>query len=114
MNVVIVSGRIDSDVRDSTTKTGKRLVSFSLKTSESFKGTEFSSWHQVQAWGETANSALEFTRGRWVVVTGKLGGHKEGEKWRTCVVGQKIESFEAPGPSIPEPDHNDANEDAPW
>ena len=77
-NRVQLIGNIGKDPQIKSFDSGKTMASFSLATSESYKDSEGqkvtdTQWHQVIAWGKTANyieSYLE--KGNRIAVDGKL------------------------------------------
>jgi single-strand DNA-binding protein len=77
-NRVQLIGNIGKDPLVKSFDSGKTMASFSLATSENYKDSEGkkatdTQWHQVVAWGKTANyieSYLE--KGNRIAVDGKL------------------------------------------
>jgi single-strand DNA-binding protein len=77
-NRVQLIGNIGKDPQVKSFDSGKTMASFSLATSENYKDQEGkkvtdTQWHQVVAWGKTANyieSYLE--KGNRIAVDGKL------------------------------------------
>lgn len=92
MNNVFVFGELASKISDRSTATGKRVVGFILKITETNKGKDYSQWIPVQAWSVTAEKllSLNLCEGQGVIVVGKLGSQKEKEVWRTIIVAQDI------------------------
>ncbi len=76
-NIVLLAGRIgqDPEVRETA---GGKLVSFSLATSETWKGKdgtkqEKTQWHRCKAWGRTADFIAErMSKGAGVFVEGTI------------------------------------------
>ena len=89
-NSVQLIGRLgqDPEVRDLTS--GKKLTTFSVATSDSYKNSdgekvEDTQWHNIVAWGKVGEIASEYLKkGTEVCVEGKLVHrsyeNKEGEK----------------------------------
>lgn len=76
-NIALLAGRIGSDPDVKETAGGK-LVSFSLATSETWKGKdgtkqERTQWHRCKAWGRTADFIAErMAKGAGVFVEGSI------------------------------------------
>lgn len=89
-NKVQLIGNLGQDPEVITTENGKKLAKFSLATNETYKnnaGEKVSEtqWHQVVAWGKTADIVESYlSKGKEVAVEGKLVHrtyeNKEGEK----------------------------------
>ena len=83
-------GRLGQDPEIINLDSGKKLAKFSLATNENYttaKGekVENTSWHNIIAWGKTADIIENYTeKGREIVVSGKLSNRsyetKNGEK----------------------------------
>jgi single-strand DNA-binding protein len=83
-------GRLGQDPEIINLDSGKKLAKFSLATNESFtnaKGEkmENTDWHNIVAWGKTAEVIENYvTKGREVIIGGKLTSRsyetKDGEK----------------------------------
>lgn len=77
-NRVQLIGNIGKDPQVKHFDSGKSMASFSLATSESYndkdgKKTTDTQWHQVVAWGHTANYIESYIqKGNRVAVDGKL------------------------------------------
>jgi single-strand DNA-binding protein len=77
-NKVQLIGHLGADPESKETENGKKLVRFSLATNETYKSaagdkvTE-TQWHNLVAWGKTAEFAQKYlNKGAEVVVEGKL------------------------------------------
>jgi len=89
-NHVQLMGRLGQDPEVINLDSGKKLAKFSLATNENYttaKGekAENTSWHNIVAWGKTADIIENYTeKGREVVISGKLSSRsyetKAGEK----------------------------------
>ena len=89
-NKVQLIGNLGQNPDVRTTETGKKLARISIATNESYqnaKGEKVTEtqWHQVIAWGKTAEIAEKYlTRGSDVAIEGKLVNRsytdKEGNK----------------------------------
>ena len=77
-NRVQLIGNIGKDPQIKNFDSGKTMTSFSLATSESYKDAEGkkvtdTQWHQVVAWGNTANYIENYLeKGNRIAVDGKL------------------------------------------
>jgi len=88
VNSVTISGNLGHDAELRTTKTGKNVVSFSVCVNAySKRGDEWSTkpnWVPVVWWGDEAADAVpRLTKGRTVVVVGRLNQNEwtaNGEK----------------------------------
>ncbi len=89
-NRVQLIGRLGQDPEMKTFDNGKKKVTFSIATSESYRNSEgekieSTEWHNIVAWGKVAEIAAEYLKkGGEVAVEGKLTHRvyepKEGEK----------------------------------
>lgn len=89
-NKVQLIGNLGNDPEIVTTESGAKLAKFSLATNETYKNAKGekvtdTQWHNVVAWGRTAEVIEKFlNKGKEVVVEGKLVSRsyetKEGEK----------------------------------
>lgn len=89
-NKVQLIGHLGQDPEIVTMENGNKLAKFSLATSDSYKNAqgqkvEDTQWHNIVAWGKTADIVDTFlVKGKQVAVEGKLIHRsyetKEGEK----------------------------------
>jgi len=103
-NIVVLTGPVEK-VEESFTQQNKRVVKFTVKTTEHYQGKSFDSWHKIERWSED----LQLSDGQRVEVVGKLKHtsweKKDGTKgYRTYVnagtvaVDGPVESQYAPAP----------------
>lgn len=77
-NSVQLIGRLGKDPEVKQLTSGKTLTTFSLATSDSYKNAqgekvEDTQWHNIVAWGKTAEIAGEYLKkGQEVALEGKL------------------------------------------
>ena len=89
-NKVQLIGNLGNDPEIVTLDSGTKLAKFSIATNESYKNTQGekvtdTEWHNVVAWGKTAEIAENYlVKGNEVAIEGKLTHRKyetkEGEK----------------------------------
>jgi len=89
-NSVQLIGYLGQDPEIVNLESGSKLAKFSVATSDSYKNAqgekvEDTQWHNVVAWGKTADIVENFlTKGKQVAIEGKLTHRsyetKEGEK----------------------------------
>ncbi len=89
-NKVSLIGRLGAQPEVLTFDSGKTLARFSLATNESYKSKdgewqEITQWHNLTAWGRTAERVAEvLNKGSEVLVEGRIVNNsyetKEGEK----------------------------------
>lgn len=77
LNMVFLMGHLGQDPELKHTPAGKAICTFSLATSERYKGGEEwksdTSWHRIVAWGDVGERAAErLTKGAAVFIQGKL------------------------------------------
>ena len=100
-NKVQLIGNVGNNPEIKTFDGGKKLVSFTLATNESYKNdkgekVEQTEWHRISAWGNTAEIIEKFvTKGREIAIEGKLTHRsyddKNGEKrYITEVVANEV------------------------
>lgn len=95
-NKVQLIGRVGQDPEILNLETGKKLAKFSIATNENFtnaKGekVEHTDWHNIVAWGKTAEIIEKFVnKGKEVAIEGKLTNRswedKDGQKRYTTEV----------------------------
>lgn len=101
MNKVILVGRIGKDAEVKTFDGGAVKVSFTMATSEKYKGkdgqlNEATEWHNIEMWGERAQKLSQYLlKGKQVMVEGKIH-YREYEKdgvkrWATSINCQQLE-----------------------
>lgn len=89
-NKVQLIGNLGNAPEVKTTENGKKLATFSIATSESYRNAKGekvtdTQWHRVVAWGKVAEIAEKYLeKGREVAIEGKLVNRsyndKEGNK----------------------------------
>jgi single-strand DNA-binding protein len=89
-NKVQLIGNLGQDPEIVSLENGSKLAKFSIATSESYKNAqgqkvEDTQWHNIVAWGKTAEIVENFlAKGKQVAIEGKLTHRsyetKEGEK----------------------------------
>ena len=101
VNKVILIGNLGKDPELKTTDGGGKVVNFSIATSESYtdksgKKIDKTEWHNIVAWGVTAeNIAKYLSKGSKVYVEGKLQTRswddKDGvKKYTTEIVATQV------------------------
>ena len=101
MNKVILIGRIGKDAETMTFDSGAVKVSFTMATSEKYKGrdgqpNEATEWHNIEMWGDRAIKLSQYLlKGKQVMVEGKLRYNeyeKDGVKRKVALVScQQLE-----------------------
>ena len=96
VNKVLLVGNLGRDPEVRYTKSGQAVASFSIATSESWKGKdgnreERTSWHKIVAWGKLGEICGEYlSKGKQVYVEGRLEygefTNKEGVVVRTTEI----------------------------
>lgn len=89
-NRVQLIGRLGQDPEVKTLTSGKKLTTFSIATTDSYRNAngdkiEETQWHNIVAWGKVGEIAGEYlSKGQEVVIEGKLTHRSyetnEGEK----------------------------------
>ena len=89
-NSVQLIGHLGQDPEIVTLESGSKLAKFTIATSDSYKNAkgekvEDTQWHNIVAWGKTADVVENFlTKGKQVAIEAKLTHRayetKEGEK----------------------------------
>ena len=89
-NKVQLIGNLGQDPEIVTLENGNKLAKFSIATSDTYKNAmgekvEDTQWHQIVAWGKTADIVENYlSKGKQVAVEGKLTHRsyetKDGEK----------------------------------
>ena len=108
LNKVMLIGNLGKDPEVRFTASGQAVASFSLATSEKFKGKsgeweERTEWHNITLWGKLAEIAGEYlSKGKTIYVEGRLQTRKWQDKsgndrYTTDIVGDKMQMLSAKG-----------------
>ena len=108
LNKVMLIGNLGKDPEVRYTASGQAVTSFSLATSEKFKGKngeweERTEWHNVTLWGKLAEIAGEYlAKGKTVYIEGRLQTRKWQDKsgndrYTTEIVGDKMQMLGGKG-----------------
>jgi single-strand DNA-binding protein len=128
VNLVILMGHLGKDPEMRYTTSGKAVATFSLATSEKWKGAndhweENTVWHNIVCWGKQAEYANEYIhKGDPVYLEGKINNRsyedKEGnKKYISEVVTRVLKSLKGkPQESKPESQQEEEStqDDLPW
>ena len=102
LNKAMIIGSLGKDVELRNTASGQAVASFSVATSEKFKGadgnyTERTEWHNITLWGKLAEVAGQYlSKGKSVYIEGRIQTRKwqdkEGkDRYTTEIVGDKMQ-----------------------
>jgi single-strand DNA-binding protein len=108
LNKVMLIGNLGKDPEVRFTAAGQAVASFSLATSEKFKGKtgeweERTEWHNITLWGKLAEIAGEYlSKGKTIYVEGRLQTRKWQDKsgndrYSTDIVGDKMQMLSPKG-----------------
>ena len=108
LNKVMLIGNLGKDPEVRYTASGTAVASFSLATSERFKGKsgdweEKTEWHNVTLWARLAEIAGEYlSKGKTVYIEGRLQTRKwqdrDGkDRYTTEIVGEKMQMLSGKG-----------------
>jgi len=108
LNKVMLIGNLGKDPEVRYTAGGTAVASFSLATSEKFKGKtgeweEKTEWHNITLWARLAEIAGEYlSKGKTVYIEGRLQTRKwqdkEGkDRYTTEIVGEKMQMLSSKG-----------------
>jgi len=102
LNKAMLIGSLGKDVELRNTASGQAVASFSIATSEKFKGKsgeleERTEWHNITLWGKLAEVAGQYlSKGKSVYIEGRIQTRKwqdkEGkDRYSTEIVGDKMQ-----------------------
>ena len=108
LNKVMLIGNLGKDPEVRFTAAGQAVASFSIATSEKFKGKtgeweERTEWHNITLWGKLAEIAGEYlSKGKTIYVEGRLQTRKWQDKsgndrYSTDIVGDKMQMLSPKG-----------------
>ena len=108
LNKVMLIGNLGKDVELRYTAGGTAVASFSIATTEKFKGKsgdweEKTEWHAVTLWARLAEIAGEYlSKGKTVFIEGRLQTRKWTDKdgkdrYTTEIVGEKMQMLSGKG-----------------
>jgi len=126
VNKVILIGRLGRDPEMRYTASGTAVVNFSIATNhfskdQSGNNTEQTEWHNIVAFGRTAEVAGEYlSKGRLVYIEGRLqtrswddqNGQKKYKTEVVCVNMQLLGGRSESSPDMPDEDQSDNQETA--
>lgn len=121
LNKVMLIGNLGKDPEVRYTASGQAVASFSLATSEKFKGKsgeweERTEWHNITLWGKLAEIAGEYlSKGKTVYIEGRLQTRKWQDKsgndrYTTDIVGDKMQMLSPKGERRNEPSSEPSSE----
>ena len=98
VNKVFLIGNLGQDPKTSVGVNGKTYCSFSLATTDKFKGEERTEWHNIVLFDRVAEIADQYlSKGRQVYIEGRLQTNKYQDKetgqdrQRTVIIGQTLQ-----------------------
>jgi len=108
LNKVMLIGNLGKDPEVRYTAGGTAVASFSIATTEKFKGKsgdweEKTEWHNITLWARLAEIAGEYlSKGKTVYIEGRLQTRKwqdkEGkDRYTTEIVGEKMQMLSSKG-----------------
>lgn len=94
-NIVIIEGRTGKEAVTRYTQDGKPVTSFQVATSEKKGEQEYTTWHDVVAFGKVAEILVGLEKGTHVIVMGSINKRsyddKNGNKiWSTNIVASTV------------------------
>lgn len=101
VNKVILVGNLGKDPELKTLESGKKLVNFSLATSEKFKETTVTEWHNVTMWEKAAEIAEKYLKkGSKIYLEGRIKyesyDDKDGvKKYTTKIIGDSFKMLDS-------------------
>lgn len=102
LNKLLLIGNLGKDVELKYTAGGKAVATFSLATSEKYKGTEKTTWHNIVVWDKLAELCNTYlSKGRPCYVEGAISHRewedKQGQKRTTTEVNARVVNFLSSG-----------------
>jgi single-strand DNA-binding protein len=108
LNKVMLIGNLGKDPELRYTASGSAVASFSIATTEKFKGKsgdweEKTEWHNIVLWGRQAEIAGEYlSKGKTVYIEGRLQTRKwqdrDGrDRYTTEIVGERMQMLSGRG-----------------
>ena len=108
LNKVLIIGNLGKDPEVRYTSSGTAVASFSIATTEKFKGKsgeweEKTEWHNITLWARLAEIAGEYlSKGKTVYIEGRLQTRKWQDKdgkdrYTTEIVGEKMQMLSGKG-----------------
>jgi single-strand DNA-binding protein len=121
-NLVILIGNLGADPEVRYTQDGTPAASFTVATTERWKGKdgqvqEQTEWHKITAWRKLAEICGEYLRkGSKVYIKGKLQTRKWQDKdgadrYTTEIVAREMKMFSGRDGGAHQPQHSDVGED---
>ena len=87
MNKVTLIGNVGREPEVRSTPSGQTLAKFSLATSYKTKGEKHTEWHNLVAWGKTAEIVSDYVgKGKQIAIIGRL----QTDSWEDRETGKKM------------------------
>lgn len=81
VNRLILVGRLGQQPELDHTQNGKTYTKFSIATQRQFTKEDITDWHNVTAWGKTAETIVNHCKkGQEIYVEGRIEYNKVGDK----------------------------------
>jgi len=99
LNKAMIIGHLGKDPESKTTQAGMAISNFSVATSEKYKDTENTEWHNIVAFGKTAEFCNTYLRkGAKVYVEGKIKtdsweDQQGNKKYSTKIYADRVQSL---------------------
>jgi single-strand DNA-binding protein len=123
INIAVISGVVSREPRITETQNGSKKLAFSVMTEETgFDGErKFKTYHNVVAWGKTAENAAGIIEGNRASVAGSMSSRKyedrDGNERRIHEITAKTIEFDgrpAPAADYPAPPAQEPEDDLPF
>ncbi len=106
LNKVMILGRLGKDPELKYTPQQQPVCKFSMATSEKFKDKETTEWHNVVAWGKTAELCSQYLKkGSQAFIEGRIqtrSWEKDGKKhYATEIIAQSVQFLSSKESSSP-------------
>lgn len=97
MNKVFLLGRLGNDPDITFSNGGKMIAKFRLATTRKYNGSEETTWHNIVYFDKLAEIVAKFaTKGKQVLVEGRLSYYEKDDFKKTEIIGEEIQLLGSP------------------
>ena len=124
VNSATLIGNLGKDPDSKFTQSGKQVVTFSMATTEKYKGENHTTWHNIVVWGKLAEICEQYlSKGSKIYICGKIQNRsyqdKDGNtKYISEIIAYEMTMLDSKPkdeqPASREPVFQEPGDDVPW
>ena len=124
VNSATLIGNLGKDPDSKFTQSGKQVVTFSMATTEKYKGESHTTWHNIVVWGKLAEICEQYlSKGSKIYIRGKIQNRsyqdKDGNtKYISEIIAHEMTMLDSKPkdeqPASRKPVSQESSDDVPW